>query len=46
MSRSKQYTDTALPFGYTSGYLVAFEGVTDAVLIAAEENVNLSITIW
>jgi hypothetical protein len=37
MSGSKQYTDAALPFGYMSGYLVAFDEVTDAVPIAAEE---------
>jgi hypothetical protein len=43
MSRSKQHTDAALPFGYTSGCLVAFDRVTDAVPIAAEEmSINLS----
>jgi hypothetical protein len=37
MYRSKRYTDAALPFGYTSGCLVALTRVTDAVPIAAEE---------
>jgi hypothetical protein len=37
MSGSKRYTDAALPFGYMSGCLVAFSGVTDAVPIAAEK---------
>jgi hypothetical protein len=43
MSGSKQYTDAALPVRYTSGYLVAFDGVTDVVPIAAEEmSIHLS----
>jgi hypothetical protein len=43
MSGSKQYTDATLPVGYTSGCLVAFDGVTDAVPIAAEEmSIHLS----
>jgi hypothetical protein len=46
MLGSKQYTDAALLFGYTSGCLVAFDGVTDAVPIAAKRNVNISINIW
>jgi hypothetical protein len=37
MSGSKQYTEAAFPLGYTSGYLVALAGVTDALPIAAEE---------
>jgi hypothetical protein len=45
MSGSKQYSDAALPFGYTSGCLVAFDGVTNAVPIAAEEmSIYLSLS--